>query len=143
MPSKSKSLIAKELATCEAKRALAGDVLQSLHETNRHVHDMASLKQTLLAELNHISGLEARPSHVAGGTALFYQGKEFAHFHHDKEIDLRLTRKVIKSLGLVRPPHSAQHPTRSASSQWIEIEFHTEEEVRQVVQLVKTAIAQL
>lgn len=104
---------------------------------------MPSLKQALIAELNQISGFEARPSQVAGGTALFYQGKEFAHFHHDQELDLRLTRKVIKSLGLVHPPNSAQHPTRSALSQWIEIEFKTEEAVRRVVQLVKTAIEQL
>ena len=134
MPSKSEFLSAKELA--------AG-LLQSVREMNQDLHDMPSLKQTLLAELNHISGLEARPSPVAGGTALFYQGKEFAHFHHDKELDLRLTRKVIKSMGLVHPPQSAQHPTRSASSQWIEIEFKTVEEVRRVVQLVKTAIEQL
>jgi hypothetical protein len=47
----------------------------------RHV----SLKQALIAELNQISGFEARHSHVAGGTALFYRGKEFAHFHHDQD----------------------------------------------------------
>jgi hypothetical protein len=104
---------------------------------------MTVLKQALIAELNQISGFEARPSPVAGGTALFYQGREFAHFHHDHELDLRLTRKVIKSLGLVHPPHSVQHPARSGSSQWIEVQFKTEEEVRRAVQLVKTAIEQL
>lgn len=78
-------------------------------ETN---HDMTTLKLALIAELTQISGFEARPSPVAGGTALFYRDKEFAHFHHDQELDLRLTRQGIKSLGLVHPPHSAQHPTR-------------------------------
>jgi hypothetical protein len=44
-----------------------------------------------------IEGFEALPSKVAGGTALFYKGKEFAHFHHDEEIDLRLTRTWLGS----------------------------------------------
>jgi hypothetical protein len=104
---------------------------------------MTALKQALIAELNQISGFDARPSPVAGGTALFYRGKEFAHFHHDQELDLRLTRQLIKSLGLVHPPHSAQHPTRSAASPWIEVQFNTEEDARRAVQLVKTAIEQL
>ena len=104
---------------------------------------MPSLKQNLLALLAPIEGFSPQPSKVAGGTALFYKGKEFAHFHHDNEIDLRLTRKVIKSLGLSHPPRSKQHPTRSAGSQWIEVRFHDAEEIHRVAELVKLAIAQL
>ena len=77
---------------------------------------MSSPKHKLLSELEGVDGFEALPSKVAGGTALFYMGKEFAHFHHDEEIDLRLTRKVIKSMKLEHPPRSNHHPTRSASS---------------------------
>lgn len=101
------------------------------------------MKHLLLTKLASIEGFEARPSKVAGGTALFYRGKEFAHFHHDHEIDLRLTRPVIKSLGLSHPPRSQLHPTRSASSPWIEVRFETKAEVERVVQLVQLAIAQL
>ena len=104
---------------------------------------MASLKDTLLSQLASIESFEARPSKVAGGTALFYRGKEFAHFHNDREIDLRLTRKVIQSLGLAHPARSELHPTRSASSQWIELRFHSEDEVRRVAELVRRAIAEL
>ena len=104
---------------------------------------MASLKHQLLSSLESIVGFEAQASMVAGGTALFFRGKEFAHFHNDHEIDLRLTRKVIKSLGLSHPPGSQLHPTRSASSQWIEIRFNNEGEARHVAELVKLAIAQL
>ena len=104
---------------------------------------MPSLKQQLLALLAPIEGLEARPSPVAGGTALFYRGKEFAHFHGDQEIDLRLTKKVIRSLGLSHPPQSEHHPTRAAGSPWIEIRFQTADEVARVAGLVKLAIAQL
>jgi hypothetical protein len=104
---------------------------------------MAPLKHQLLELLGPIEGFEAQPSKVAGGTALFYRGKEFAHFHNDREIDLRLTRKVIESLGLSHPPRSELHPTRSASSQWIEVRFHSQAEVERVAELVKLAIAQL
>lgn len=104
---------------------------------------MNTLKQRLLADLSAIAGFESRASKVAGGTALFYRGKEFAHFHHEHEVDLRLTRKVIRSLGLTHPPRSSRHPTRTTSSDWIEVRFTTESEVTSVVELVKVAITQL
>ena len=104
---------------------------------------MASLKQKLLASLVTIDGFTAEPSKVAGGTALFFRGKEFAHFHHDHEIDLRLTRKVIKKLGLEHPIRSALHPTRSSSPQWIEIGFHSDDDVSRVAHLVRLAIGEL
>jgi len=56
---------------------------------------MASLKETLLRKLDDVEGVTVQPSPVAGGTALFFRGKDFAHFHHDTELDLRLTKKVI------------------------------------------------
>jgi len=104
---------------------------------------MPSLKQELLALLAPIDGFSPQPSKVAGGTALFYRGKEFAHFHHDNEMDLRLTRKIIKALGLSHPPRSEHHPTRASGSQWIEVRFHSADEVVRVAELVKLAIAQL
>lgn len=90
-----------------------------------------------------ISGLEALPSKVAGGMALFFKGKEFAHFHNDHEIDLRLTAKVIKAQGLAHPPRSSFHPKRGGSSQWIEVRFYSPEEVAEVVRLVRLATEQL
>jgi Family of unknown function (DUF5519) len=44
-----------------------------------------------LRRLEAIEGLHSLPSKEAGGTALFYKGKEFAHIHNDNEIALRLT----------------------------------------------------
>lgn len=104
---------------------------------------MHALKKQLLELLASIDGLTAEPSPVAGGTALCFRGREFAHFHHDQELDLRLTRKLIASLGLVHPPGSAYHPTRSASSAWIELRFGTTAEVARTAELVKLAVAQL
>jgi hypothetical protein len=109
----------------------------------QEVTTVPSLKQKLLKRLEPIDGLTAEPSMVAGGTALFCRGKELAHFHHDNELDLRLTRKLIKSLGISHPSGSVHHPARAASSQWIELRFHTVEEVDHVAELVRLAIAQL
>lgn len=100
-------------------------------------------KEQLLDQLASVEGVSAEPSPVAGGTALFFRGKEFAHFHNDNELDLRLTRKVITSLGLSHPPGSVHHPTRAASSPWIEIRFSSPGEVKRTVELVMLAVAQL
>lgn len=104
---------------------------------------MPTPKQQLLNLLASIEGLSAEPSPVAGGTALYFRGKEFAHFHSDSELDLRLTRKVIASLGLSHPPGSVHHPTRAATSPWIEVRFSSIAEVRRTAELVKLAVAQL
>ena len=104
---------------------------------------MNTLKTQLLNELKLIEGVEVRPSPVAGGTALFYRGKEFAHFHNDKELDLRLTKSVIAAEGLTQPSGSIHHPTRSLSSPWIEVRFTTPKDIAQVARLVKLAVAKL
>ncbi|KAF0812710.1 hypothetical protein IGB42_03002 [Andreprevotia sp. IGB-42] len=103
---------------------------------------MAHLKARLLAELAKIEGVEDRPSPVAGGSALFYFGKEFAHFHNANELDLRLTKTVIRQLGLTHPAGSVHHPKRAAGSAWIEVRFATADEIERVVGLVRLAVAQ-
>ena len=104
---------------------------------------MKQLKATLLDGLGLIDGVEHRASPVSGGSALFYRGKEFAHFHHDHELDLRLTAKLIKAQGLSQPPDSIFHPKRSVNSPWIEIKYENVDDVVALTQLVKLAIAQL
>jgi hypothetical protein len=38
-----------------------------------------------------------------GFSSLHFEGKEFAHFHGDNELDIRLGRDIIKREGLVHP----------------------------------------
>ena len=104
---------------------------------------MPTQKEALLIELRKIDGVQDKPSPVSGGTALFYGGKEFAHFHNDHELDLRLTKKQVQRLGLTHPSGSIQHPERSPNSPWIEVRFHTEADVARVKELVQIAVAQL
>lgn len=104
---------------------------------------MQDLKAELLEQLRSIDGLEDRSSPVAGGTALFYRGKEFAHFHHDNELDLKLTTRVIRELGLQHPPDSVHHPNRSKNSAWFEVRYASSADVSTAIGLVRRAIAQL
>jgi len=105
--------------------------------------DMTDLKTELLQELRKIDGVEDRPSPVSGGSALFYHDKPFAHFHSENELDLRLTKKIIKKLGLSHPPDSVHHPNRSPNSAWIEVRFASTNEIDNVLKLVRLAVAEL
>ena len=104
---------------------------------------MSDLKAQLIKQLRLIDGLEDRPSPVSGGSALFYHGKEFAHFHDDHELDLRLTARVIKAQGLSHPTGSKIHPTRSKNSPWIEIRYRNTQDLPEVSRLVRLAIQEL
>lgn len=104
---------------------------------------MASLKAELLRKLRTIEGVEDRPSPVAGGTALFWRDRSFAHFHNDNELDLRLTKKLIKAQGLTHPEGSVHHANRAVGSAWIELRFRDTAAVDRICDLVRLAIAEL
>lgn len=103
---------------------------------------VGKLRSDLVKKLSRIKGLEDRPSRVAGGSAIFYKNKEIAHFHDDHEIDVRLTKKIIKKEGLNHPSNSKIHRHRSPSSEWIEIRFKKPADVAEVVRLFKLALKQ-
>lgn len=104
----------------------------------------ASARRELVRRLEAL-GVEHRT--VAGRddgfAGLFYNGKPFAHFHNDGELDIRLTRAVIAREGLRHPRHSTVHPGRSANSPWIELRFAAKSDIDVIVHLVRIAIAQL
>jgi hypothetical protein len=95
-----------------------------------------------MEKLRQIPGIEERASKVSGGSALFFNGKEIAHFHHDNEIDIRLTRKIIRQEGLHHPVDSKIHLHRSPSSDWIEVRFRTSDELDEAVRLTRLALKQ-
>jgi hypothetical protein len=103
---------------------------------------VTELRRKLVKKLNRISGLEERPSKVSGGSAIFFNDREIAHFHHDGEIDVRLTKKVIRKEGLTHPSGSKIHHHRSPNSEWIEIRFKNLKDVNEAVRLFKLALEQ-
>lgn len=101
---------------------------------------MAALKTLLLQEIEKIPHLEGRPSKVAGGHAIFYKNKEIAHFHSNNEIDIRLTKKLIKKEGLIHPTDSLFHSGRKPGSDWFEFRFKRKEHVEEALRLFKLAL---
>jgi hypothetical protein len=105
---------------------------------------MSDLRAELIRRLEKL-GVEhcPLPGRTDGFAGLRYNGKEFAHFHDDHELDVRLTKAVIARERLVHPPDSRVHPNRSKTSPWIEVRFTTRADVDRAVRLLKLAIDQL
>jgi len=107
-------------------------------------NEVADLRKRLVERLERL-GVQERvlTGRDDGFSSLLYKGKEFAHFHDDHELDIRLTRHVIKREGLVHPIESRVHPNRSRNSQWIEIRFEKAADLERIVHFVKLALEQI
>jgi hypothetical protein len=106
---------------------------------------MSGLKQLLLKELLAIPGITEKiwPDRNDSFSSLIYKNKDFAHFHNETELDLRLTAKIIKAEGLLRAGSSTYHPDRSSNSPWIELRFTKSTDIPEIVRLIKLAIVQI
>ena len=74
---------------------------------------------------------------------MLFQGKDFAHFHADGEIDIRLGKDVILREALKHPLDSTVHPGRSKSSPWYEFRIRSKADVDEAVRLVELALVAL
>lgn len=99
---------------------------------------MSKLRKQLVRELLRIPGVTEKkwPARNDGFTSLQINGKEFAHFHHDNEIDIRLTKAIISEHSLSHPVDSKNHPKRSMNSPWIEMRFFDQDDVNVITRLV-------
>ena len=106
---------------------------------------MSELKQLLLRDLLAIPGVSEKKWQGRDDdfSSLVYKNTDFAHFHNNNELDLRLTAKIIKAEAVPRPANSIYHPNRSNNSPWIELRFAHKDDLRTVIPLVKLAIAQI
>ena len=71
----------------------------------------------------------ARESHNIPGVT---EGKEFAHFHNDNEIDIRLIKNIISEQNLSHPVNSKNHPNRSKNWPWIELRCLVEANIEDI-----------
>ncbi len=103
---------------------------------------MTTLRQQLTTAVLNITGVSEMiwPDRSDGFSSFIYKHKDFAHFHNDNELDLRLGKKVIASKGLIPTEDSEHHPKRSKNSPWIELRFHGKEDVDDIVCLVELAV---
>ncbi len=99
---------------------------------------MSKLREQLVQALLTITGVSEKkwPGRDDGFTSLSFEGKEFAHFHDDNEIDIRLTKAIISEHSLPHPVGSKVHPERSEKSPWIEMRFFNEGEVKLITRLI-------
>ena len=90
--------------------------------------------------LSALPGVEFTRSRFGSGKnpAWRIEGREFAHLHSDTLLDLRLPRAAQSRL---RGDSRARF--RAARSEWLEFEFHTEQDVSDLLALAQEALASL
>lgn len=103
---------------------------------------MKTLRAQLVSKLvkHHAVNEKVWEGRDDGFTSLELDRKEFAHFHNDNEIDVRLTKKLIKLNQLTHPSGSKNHPNRSKNSVWVELRFHDQSDVEVVYDLISQLI---
>jgi hypothetical protein len=90
--------------------------------------------------LSALPGVEFTQSRFGSGKhpAWRIEGREFAHLHSDALLDLRLPRKIQSRLR-----GDSRVRFRAGRSEWLELEFHSEQDVSHVLALAREAVVSL
>jgi len=88
----------------------------------------------LRAELSALPGVIEASSRFGRHPAWRIDGREFAHLHSDSLIDLRLPRPEQARLRKDPRAHFRRHPWA-----WVELEFHTTQDVLDLLVLAQQA----
>lgn len=97
------------------------------------------LRQRLERELERLRVLEGRRSRFSEAWSYHLDAREILHFHSDRAIDLRLTRRVIKD---ERQRLESDPRVRMGGRQrdWVELRMETAADVPFVMSLIDLAI---
>jgi len=102
---------------------------------------MAELRKKLIKELEMLEGIKVRLWRPDSDfTVIEYQGKEVAHFHGNNELDIRLSKEVVRRDGLTHAPNHVGHPNRKNGGRWLMARFTRERHLAEMIRLVKMAI---
>ena len=105
---------------------------------------MSALQKQLEKELLKIDDVEIRLYKKDSKLlCVYYKGKEFAHFHDDNELDIRLTHKIIKDYSLVHPTRSKSHPNRSKKTKTMLLPFKDSKQLSELIHIVKLVVQEL
>ena len=106
---------------------------------------MNSLRNQLSKKILNLPNTEKKVFNGKNGELIsfLYKNKEFAHFHNNNVIDIRLTKRIIQQEDLKHPSKSENHPKRSLSSPWIELQFNNKKEIALVFSYIQLAIEQI
>jgi hypothetical protein len=99
-----------------------------------------SPNELLRTGLSALPGVEFTRSSFGSGKnpAWRVEGREFAHLHSDALLDLRLPRAIQSRL---RGDSRARF--RAGRSEWLELEFHSEQDVSDLLALAREAVVSL
>jgi hypothetical protein len=88
--------------------------------------------------LSSLPEVEQSPSRFGSrrNPAWSVSGREFAHLHADDRVDLRLPRAIQARLRSDPRAHF-----RKGTSEWLEVEFHSDADVADVASLAREAWA--
>lgn len=101
------------------------------------------MKEGLIQRLQALDGVTVAPWKDTQLICVFYQGRDFAHFHGNDILDIRLSAEIIREEGLARDVSAKIHPKRSQNSRWIGVAFNSAADVDKIVHLVTRACAEL
>ncbi|MEM1430994.1 MAG: luciferase family protein [Pseudomonadota bacterium] len=105
--------------------------------------DLDELRRDLERRLTEIPGVAIGPWKDTDLICLFFHGREFAHFHGDLVLDIRLSQKIIRQEALSRAVSARIHPARSPNSRWICVELSSAEDLAKTLRLVDLACKEL
>lgn len=93
-----------------------------------------TLRLELQARILDLPEIDEKKSRFSGEPAFFVGTREVAHFHANKAIDIRVTRKKIRELALTK-----KFPQQQSSADWIEVPFKSEADLPAIVELLEVA----
>ena len=97
-----------------------------------------TLAEELAERIVALPGVDLRPSRFSHRPAFWVGKREVAHFHPGNELDVRLTRKVIR---LLKAELEADpRVTLRGSSDWAEVRFPRRTHLERAVALVRLAV---
>ena len=102
---------------------------------------MAELRKKLIEKLERLRGIDVhlfKPN--SDLMVIDYEGKGIAHFHGNNELDIRLSKEVVKRDGLKNAPNRVGHANRKNGGRWLIFRFTRESHLAEAVRLVKMAI---
>ena len=102
---------------------------------------MAELRRKLIGRLEQIPDVKVhlwKPGSEL--IVITYKGKEVAHFHGNNELDIRLSKEVVKRNGLTHASGHVGHPNRKNGGRWLMARFTRESHLTQMIRLVEMAI---
>ncbi len=103
----------------------------------------AGLRMVFERRLLELPQVTLKPWKETELICVFFGNKEFAHFHGQTILDLRLSVKIIREEQLSRDVSARIHPNRSQNSRWICFELKSPADVDRLLHLVQRACDEL